>query len=234
MNPVLAFDIYGTLIDPYSMEAHLEQTFGNKAKDATQIWRDKQIEFSFRRALMRRYVDFNVCTAQALDYVCQRFDAHLSGADRQTLLDLYLGLPAFPDAAPALRALSRRGYSLIAFSNGTESAVRTLLQRAAVLDLFSAIVSVNDVKSFKPDPVVYEYLITRSGAPKDLVWLVSSNVFDVIGAKSCGLRTAWVQRDRSSILDLAEFSPDVVVNGLTDLPTTLDSLLHARQSSIPH
>jgi 2-haloacid dehalogenase len=108
---------------------------------------------------------------------------------------------------------------LIAFSNGTESAVRTLLQRAAVLDLFSAIVSVDDVKSFKPDPVVYEYLITRLGAPRDSVWLVSSNAFDVVGAKSCGLRTAWVQRDRSSILDLAEFSPDVIVNGLIDLLT---------------
>jgi 2-haloacid dehalogenase len=224
MNPVLAFDIYGTLIDPYSMEAHLDRAFGNKAKDATQMWRDKQIEFSFRRALMRKYVDFNVCTAQALDYVCQRFDAQLSGADSQALLDLYLALPPFPDAVPALRALSGRGYSLIAFSNGTESAVRTLLQRAAVLDLFSAIVSVDDVKSFKPDPVVYEYLITRSGAPKDSVWLVSSNVFDVIGAKSCGLRTAWVQRDRSSILDLAEFSPDVIVRGLTDLLAIRESL----------
>jgi 2-haloacid dehalogenase len=234
MNPVLAFDIYGTLIDPYSLEAHLDRVFGNKAKEATQMWRDKQIEFSFRRALMRKYADFNVCTAQALDYVCQRFDEPLSGADRQLLLGLYLALPAFPDAAPALRAFSERGYSLIAFSNGTESAVRTLLQRAAILDLFSAIVSVDDVHSFKPDPIVYEYLITRSGAPKDGVWLVSSNVFDVIGAKSCGLRTAWVRRDRSSILDFEAFPPDLVVNGLMDLPTTLDSLLHAWQSSTPH
>jgi 2-haloacid dehalogenase len=111
---------------------------------------------------------------------------------------------------------------LIAFSNGTQSAVRTLLQRAAVLDLFSAIVSVDDVKSFKPDPLVYEYLTARCGAPKESVWLVSSNVFDVIGAKSYGLRTAWVQRERSRILDLPEFSPDAVVNALTELPEALE------------
>ncbi len=222
MNPVLAFDIYGTLIDPYSMEQHLQPAFGSKANDAVVVWRDKQIEFSFRRALMRKYVDFNICTAQALDYVCQRFDAHLSSADRQALLNLYLALPAFPDAAPTLRTLSARGYSLIAFSNGTESAVRTLLQRAAVLDLFSAIVSVDDVQSFKPDPLVYEYLTARSGAVKESLWLVSSNPFDVIGAKSYGLRTVWVQRDRSSILDLPEFAPDVIVNGLTDLPAILE------------
>src|SRR5579864_2985336 len=73
MNPVLAFDIYGTLIDPYSMEQHLQPSFGNRARDATALWREKQIELSFRRALMRKYVDFNICTAQALDYVCHRF-----------------------------------------------------------------------------------------------------------------------------------------------------------------
>lgn len=95
---------------------------------------------------MRKYVDFNVCTAQALDYVCHRFGAFLSADDRQTLLNRYLALPPFPDAAPTLHKLSGRGYSLIAFSNGTESAVRTLLQRAGVLDLFSAIVSVDDVR----------------------------------------------------------------------------------------
>ena len=223
MSPVLAFDIYGTLIDPYSMEAHLQSSFGNKAKEATALWREKQIELSFRRALMRKYVDFNICTAQALDYVCHQFGAPLSAGDRQALLNCYLALPPFPDTAPALHKLSGRGYSLIAFSNGTESAVRTLLQRAAVLDLFNAIVSVDDVKSFKPDPLVYEYLTARCGAPKESVWLVSSNVFDVIGAKSYGLRTAWVQRDRSPIVDLPEFSPDLIVNGLTDLPAILEN-----------
>jgi 2-haloacid dehalogenase len=204
MNPVLAFDIYGTLIDPYRMEHHLQSAFGNKAKEATALWREKQIELSFRRALMRKYVDFNVCTAQALDYVCHRFGAFLSADDRQALLNRYLALPPFPDAAPTLHKLSGRGYSLIAFSNRTESAVRTLLQRAGVLDLFSAIVSVDDVRSFKPDPLVYEYLTARSGAPKESVWLISSNVFDVIGTTSYGLRTVWVQRDRSRILDLLE------------------------------
>ena len=222
MNPVLAFDIYGTLIDPYSMEQHLRPAFGNKSKDATALWRDKQIELSFRRALMRKYVDFSICTAQALDCICQRFDARLSAGDRQALLNRYLALPPFSDAAPTLHKLSGRGYSLIAFSNGTESAVRTLLQRAAVLDLFSAIVSVDDVKSFKPDPLVYEYLIARSGAPKESVWLVSSNVFDVIGAKSYGLRTAWVRRERSRILDLPEFSPDLIVGALTELPEAIE------------
>jgi 2-haloacid dehalogenase len=171
---------------------------------------------------MRKYVDFNICTAQALDYVCQQFAATFPAANRQALLKCYLALPPFPDTAPALPKLSGRGYSLIAFSNGTESAVRTLLQRAAVLDLFNAIVSVDDVKSFKPDPLVYEYLTARCGAPKESVWLVSSNILDVIGAKSYGLRTAWVQRDRSPILDLPQFSPDLVVTALTELTEAIE------------
>lgn len=220
-NLILAFDVYGTLVDPNGMEAHLELVFGSQGKKATEIWRDKQIEYSFRRALMRKYVDFDLCTAQALVYVSELLGVDLSSAGQQALLAQYRSLPAFPDAAAALQDLVGRGYKLVAFSNGTENAVRKLLDHAGLLRNFQAVISVDDVRSFKPDPAVYAHLAERAGQPGSAIWMISSNPFDVIGAKSYGLRSAWVRRDKNRIFDPWEFSPDLVVTSLLDLAAAL-------------
>ena len=223
-NRTLAFDVYGTLVDPHGMEAHVEPFFGSQAKKATELWRDKQIEYSFRRALMKRYVDFDACTTQALVYVSEWAGVALSGVDREELLARYRALPAFPDAAAALSELAARGHNLVAFSNGTENAVRGLLDHAGLLEHFRTVISVDDVKSFKPDPLVYAHLAGRVGEPGSSVWLISSNPFDVIGGASYGLRSAWVRREKTRIFDPWEFSPDLVVGSLLELPEALESL----------
>src|SRR6202043_597144 len=107
----------------------------------------------------------------------------------------YLRLPAYADVPGALEQLEAGGFKLVACSNGTEQAVRGLLERAGVLARFSGIVSVDPIRTFKPDPAVYEYLAAQVHTEKDMVCMISSNPFDVIGAKAYGLRTAWVKRD---------------------------------------
>jgi 2-haloacid dehalogenase len=223
----LAFDIYGTLVDPNGMEVHLEPYFGSQAKRTAEIWREKQIEYSFRRALMDRYVDFDTCTEQALVYVSGMLGVVLSATDQKALLTRYRSLPSFPDAACALPELEALGYDLVAFSNGTENAVRNLLDQAGLLERFRAVISVDDVQSFKPDPVVYAHLVQRAGVPASSVWLISSNPFDVIGAKSYGLRSVWVRRDKRRTFDPWEFSPDLIAVSLLDLPAALDQRLSA-------
>jgi 2-haloacid dehalogenase len=214
---VLAFDVYGTLIDPLRMEERLRPAFGEKAKEASELWRTKQIEYSFRRALMKKYRNFNVCTAQALQFVSMHVGIPLSEAAHTELLSDYLRLPAFADVPGALGSLAASGFTMVACSNGTEDAVRSLLAGAGVLERFSRIVSVDPIRTFKPDPAVYELLVTEVAVPKESVWLVSSNPFDIIGAKACGLRTAWVQRDPKRIFDPWEFTPDVTVHDLREL-----------------
>ncbi len=215
---ILAFDIYGTLIDPYSMESAMTPRFGPNAGPASELWRQKQIEYSFRRALMRRYEKFEVCTEQALIFTAQRFAVTLSPEEQRGLLAEYRKLPAYPDVPAALERITGQGHRLVAFSNGTEEAVRRLLLHAGLLDRFSDVISVDEVKSFKPDPVVYEYLAGRLGQSREMIWLISSNPFDVIGAKLCGLRTVWLQRDASRIFDPWEFSADQIVRTLECLP----------------
>jgi 2-haloacid dehalogenase len=218
---VLAFDVYGTLIDPFRMEEHLRAAFGEKAREASELWRSKQIEFSFRRALMKKYRNFDMCTAQALRFVSVQFGITLPEEAEQKLLSQYLELPAYPDVPGALDELAAQGFSISAFSNGTPSAVRGLLNHAGVLPRFSKIVSVDAIRTFKPDPAVYEYLVTELGVGREMVWLVSSNPFDVIGAKACGLRAAWVRRDPKRAFDPWEFEPDLTVHGLGELPGKL-------------
>jgi 2-haloacid dehalogenase len=222
--PVLAFDVYGTLIDPFHMEVYLRPTFGEKAREASELWRAKQIEYSFRRALMKKYAPFDVCTAQALRFVSAQLGISISEEAHAQLMAKYLKLPAYPDVTSALHELAARGFAIAACSNGTENAVRTLLGHAGILSRFSKIVSVDPIRTFKPDPAVYEYLVAELQGRRDRVWLISSNPFDVIGARACGLRTAWVQRDSKRAFDPWEFEPDVIVNGLAEFPDKLKSL----------
>jgi 2-haloacid dehalogenase len=219
---VLAFDVYGTLIDPFRMEDHLRAIFGARAKEATELWRSKQLEYSFRRALMKKYENFDVCTAQALQFVSRQFEVPLADETVRNLLNEYLRLPAYPDVQAALDELEAHEFKMVACTNGTEHSVRGLLDRAGILARFSGIVSVDPIRTFKPDPAVYEYLAAQVHTEKEMVCLISSNPFDVIGAKACGLRTVWVQRDPKKVFDLWEFETDLHVHGLEELCAKLN------------
>ena len=210
----LAFDVYGTLIDPLAIEAALAAWFGDRAAQAAALWRQKQLEYSFRRAAMGRYENFDVCTAQALDFTMRTF--HVT-ADADALLARYRELPAYPGIAAALDAIAARGHRLAAFSNGTKASVRALLENAALIGRFEKIVSVDDVRSFKPDPEVYEHLANTAGEPKTAIWMVSSNPFDVIGAKSAGLRAVWLRRSQEAVFDSWGISPDATIAKLEEL-----------------
>jgi 2-haloacid dehalogenase len=214
---VLAFDVYGTLIDPFAMEGHLRDAFGEKANEASELWRNKQIEYSFRRALMKKYRPFDACTAQALRFVIAQMGIFLSEDAQAKLLSMYQRLPAYPDVSGALAELAAGGFTIAACSNGTENAVRGVLEHSGILSRFSKIVSVDPLRTFKPDPAVYEYLVAELRTRREMVWLISSNPFDVIGAKACGLRTAWVQRDPKRVFDPWEFEPDAIVHSLAEL-----------------
>lgn len=217
MTTTLAFDVYGTLIDTQGVVSALRPMVGGRAEDFSRAWRDKQLEYAFRRGLMQNYVDFAVCTRQALDYTSDAFKAGLSDAQKQELLATYRRLPAFADVREGLEGLRDDGFRLYAFSNGSAAAVAALLDAAGIGDFFIDIVSVDDLRSFKPSPAVYSYFLRRSGAAGAAAWLISSNPFDVIGAVSAGMRAAWLQRSPDALFDPWEVEPTVTVNSLADL-----------------
>lgn len=221
MPEALAFDVYGTLVDPLAMGDRLRPVAGELAEPMAKLWREKQLEYTFRRGLMRRYENFDVCTRQALDHAASVMNIQLSSDDQNRLIEEYSSLSPFPDVVPGLEKIRDTGHALVAFSNGVEATVRTLLQGAGVLPLLDGVVSVDDLASFKPDPEVYLYLCRRLDRPPSEVRLVSSNPFDVIGAKCAGLKTAWVKRDPNIAFDPWGIEPDLVVPDLQDLAARL-------------
>jgi 2-haloacid dehalogenase len=223
MQPYLAFDVYGTLVDPMGMSELLAGDARDAAQSVSALWREKQLEFSFRKGLMRAYEDFGVCTRQALRYAMASHGLSLTKKREDELMAAYLQLPAFDDALPALRALEGN-YLMFAFSNGTPAALKKVLGHNDLLPLFDGLVSVDEVKSFKPDPAVYAYARRATGAMDQPLCLVSSNAWDVIGARSAGLMAIWVQRDPHKVFEDWGVEPTATVNSLSELPGVLSNL----------
>jgi 2-haloacid dehalogenase len=213
----LAFDVYGTLINTHGVVSALEELVGDQAKAFSNTWRDKQLEYSFRKGLMQNYETFAVCTSQALDYTCACYGTSLSAGQKQELMSLYRVLPAFDDVAEGLRRLQNSGFRLYAFSNGAADALEVLLNNAGIRELFLGVVSVDDIKSFKPNPAVYSHFLRQSQSTGGSAWLISSNPFDVIGAISAGMKSAWVRRSPEAIFDPWGIEPTITVNNLLEL-----------------
>jgi len=227
MTVTLAFDVYGTLIDTAGVIDKLKEHVPDQAAAFSALWREKQLEYSFRRGLMQNYREFSVCTRQALDYTCRVLEADIPETDRDSLMEVYRVLPPFAEVAEALKVLRAGHARMFAFSNGTADAVRGLLQNAGIDGLFDDVVSTDEIRSFKPNPGVYAHFLRRSGATGAEAWLISSNPFDVIGAISAGMRAVWVKRSPQAVFDPWEIQPTVTIGSLADLPNALERCLRA-------
>jgi len=217
MAITLAFDVYGTLIDTHGVVVMLGKHVGEKAPEFSRVWREKQLEYSFRRGLMQNYQNFALCTSNALDYTCASFKASLSQDQKQELLDAYKVLPAFDDVREGLDLAKKAGFRMFAFSNGSAEAVQALLINAGIREYFIDVVSVDEIKSFKPNPGVYCHFLRRAGATGADAWLISSNPFDVIGAISSGMRAVWVKRSPEALFDPWGIEPTLTVTSLLQL-----------------
>lgn len=221
MEITLAFDVYGTLIDTHGVIVALKKTIGDRAAAFSQTWREKQLEYSFRRGLMQNYENFAVCTRDALAYTNAFYRTGLTAKQMEDLLALYRVLPAYDDVDEGLKRAKSAGFRMYAFSNGSAEAIETLLKNAGIRDHFIDVVSVDEVKSFKPNPGVYAHFLRRAGANGAQAFLVSSNPFDVIGAISAGMRAAWVRRSPDALYDPWGIEPTLTVTSLADLAVKL-------------
>lgn len=222
MPATLAFDIYGTLIDTHGISQQLQTLIGARASAFSRQWRDKQLEYSFRRGLMKDYVPFSVCTRQALDYCCAALDCPLTTEQRDALMAAYRSLPAFADAANGLAACQAAGHRLYAFSNGRADDVHALLDNAGLAGYFADVVSVDEIGSFKPDPAVYQLFLRKSASNGGETCLISSNPFDILGAMNAGWRTAWIRRGEA-VFDPWERQPEMSLSTLEQLPDALQA-----------
>lgn len=218
MSTVIAFDVYGTLVDPLAITTALEHWCGAQSQLVATTWRQRQLEYTWRRSAMGRYVDFAVVTAQALQVALTQARCYVSSADQQQLCQIYSHLPAAPHAIPALQALRSAGFRCVAFSNATPSMLTTLLNANDIAPHLDTIISLHEVRRYKPHPDAYHFLAQHCQTRRDNCWLVSCNSWDVLGAIHAGLHGIWVRPDGTPN-EPWEFAPDV---SLPDFPTLVD------------
>lgn len=211
----LAFDAYGTLFDVHSVISICNQLFPEHGSALSQIWRAKQLEYTWLYSLMNRYEDFWKVTESALVFACKALNLSCEPATRVKLMDVYLHLEPYPEVQQALRSLADYGYSLAILSNGSPKMLQDAIENSRLEGLFDQVISADEVEIYKPSPQVYQLAVQKMGLDRSLIGFVSSNSFDINGAKCFGFWSCWVNRANQA-LDKLGFEPDATVNKLTE------------------
>jgi 2-haloacid dehalogenase len=211
------FDAYGTLFDVHSAIARHRDAAGPEADRFSEIWRVKQLEYAWMLSAAGHYVDFWTLTERALDYAFARCPS-VDRALRPALLDAYFKLDAFPDARNALKALKAKGMRTAILSNGNPRMLDGAVQAAGIGADLDAVLSVDAIRIYKPQPPVYAMVTETFGIAAADVAFVSSNRWDVMGATAFGFRCVWVNRANMPN-EYPEFAPVQVVRDLASLAT---------------
>jgi 2-haloacid dehalogenase len=188
----VVFDAYGTLYDIQSVAAITEEAFPGYGEIITQIWRIKQLEYTWFRSLMQRYEDFSVITKDSLAYTLRVLGLTYDAAAFARIMDKYLHLDLYPDALATLAAL--KGRELAILSNGSTEMLTTLVRNSGLDRVLDATISIDAQRIFKPAPAAYALIEQRLGVRPTEVLFVSSNPWDACGAKAFGLNVAWIER----------------------------------------
>ncbi len=216
----LVFDAYGTLFDVHAVIERCESFWPGKGAALSQLWRTKQLEYTWQRSLMQRYVPFSKVTREALGYACEALELPLDETRTRALMEAYLELAAYPDVPAALEALRRGGRKLAILTNGSPDMIDPLVKNRGLQKTFDAVLSVDPLKTFKPSLPVYQLAVDRLAVAAPSIGFVSSNCWDALGAKSFGFRVFWINRAGAPV-DRLGFQPDGILRGLGDLPAKL-------------
>ena len=208
----LVFDAYGTLYDVHAVIRRCEEFWPGRGTALSQLWRAKQLEYTWQRSLMRRYAPFSRVTREALAYACESLQLALDETRVQALMDEYLKLAPYPDVPAALQRLAGRKLAIL--TNGSPDMIEPLVRHSGFK--FDAVLSVDELKIFKPAPEVYQLAVDRLRVPKESIGFVSSNCWDALGAKSFGLRVFWINRLKAPV-DRLGFQPDAIVDSLHEV-----------------
>ncbi len=213
------FDAYGTLLDVHAPAQRLAPEIGPQADRLSATWRAKQLEYSWLRSLMRRHTDFWQVTQEALDFALEETGLSDDGL-REKLLALYWRLEAYDDGARVLSVLRDAGIATAILSNGSPEMLDAAADNAGLRPLLNAVLSVEPVGIFKPDPATYQLAVDRLGVERSAICFISSNGWDAAGAAAFGFQVAWLNRFRRP-RERLPVAPAIVIPTLDELPGAL-------------
>lgn len=215
---VIIFDAYGTLFDVNSAAEKCKNKIGEKWEPFANYWRTTQLEYTWLRSLMGRHQDFWKVTEQSLDKSMKIFQIDTSMKDE--LLDLYKVLSTFPEVKETLKKLKEKNYKLAILSNGTPALLKELVSSNNLESIFDDVLSIEEVKIYKPHPNVYNIPIKKYQIEKNQFAYLSSNTWDVSAAGNFGFNAVWVNRNKN-IFDNLDYKPITEINNLSDLNNLL-------------
>jgi len=225
MNPkpsqisAIVFDAYGTLLNPSSIGERLSELLSEKSAPVLHTWRQKQLEYTWLRTCMGRYKDFYALTEDALHYALSAHDSLLTASGIRQLMSAYYELAAYEDVHPALASLSGQ-YELAVLSNANPSLLERGVHHSGIEGHFQVLISADEVGLFKPRPEVYALATQHLSCAKEAILFVSSNTWDIAGAASAGLSTAWVNRG-GKVPEQLGYNASYILQTLTALPGLL-------------
>lgn len=214
----IVFDAYGTLFDVHSVIARCNEMFPERGQAVSQLWRAKQLEYTWLLSLMDRYEDFWSVTESALRFACKSLHLPLDPVQQAQLMEAYLHLDPYPEVQESLAVLS--AYPLAILSNGSPPMLQAVVSSAKLDGVFAHVISVAEIGVYKPSPQVYQLAGDKLGVERGSIAFISSNSFDIIGATAFGFHTYWVNRANQPLDELG-FKPDRTITRLTDLVEAL-------------
>jgi 2-haloacid dehalogenase len=204
----IVFDAYGTLYDVQSVADITEEIFPGYGEIITQVWRIKQLEYTWLRSLMRHYRDFGAVTRDSLTYTLKCLGLEYDDESFARIMDKYLHLDLYPDAMLALEAMAEKKLAIL--SNGSPDMLNALVRNSGLRPILDAVISVDAKEIFKPAPEAYTLIeSTLKISPREVLF-ISSNPWDVCGAKSFGLNVAWIERVTPEAMALACLESDTL------------------------
>ena len=208
------FDAYGTLFDPFSVQGKAERIFPGRGEALSRLWRARQLEYTWLRALMNRYADFWQVTREALVYACRSLGLRCEATLQEELMQEYLRLEVYPDVTVGLERLPDQQLAIL--SNGTPQMLAAVVEHAGLKQAFAALLSVDKVGTYKPSPTVYQLAVKSLNLKKSQIGFVSSNYWDTVGAAAFGFPAFWLNRSKTTPDELGT-APKAAITHLGEL-----------------
>ena len=212
---LIVFDAFGTLFDVASLDRRLSELLGDKASQINEVWRRKQLEYTWLRTLMGEYKLFSEVTADALTFACRSQHIALKDAEREYMVQGYFELAAFQGLHKQLRALGQK-YKLAILSNADPAMLDSAVKANQLEAYFEAVMSADSVRLFKPRPEVYQIACRQFALRPGEVAFISSNTWDVAGAGAFGFFNIWLNRGSQS-MDILSHPPSLEIGDMQDL-----------------
>ena len=210
------FDAYGTLFDFAAAARGCRDALGDRIDALTSLWRDRQLQYTWLRAIQDRHVDFWQVTGDALDFALETLAIEKPGL-RDRLMRLYLTLDTFPEVPEVLSRLKKAGLKTAVLSNGSPTMLDAVVKGAKLSELLDVVLSVEEVGIYKPHPKVYRLAVERLGVPTSSITFLSSNAWDAYAASAFGMRVIWCNR-YGQCRERLPGAPDLEVRSLAELP----------------